>query len=49
VKEGLKITDFTIANVPARMAELGEDPLRGVLTDRPDLLGALERLRARVE
>jgi bifunctional non-homologous end joining protein LigD len=38
---------FTIRNVPARARRLRADPLRPVLTGAPDLLGALERLRAR--
>ena len=39
---------FTIRTVPARAEKLGADPLRPVLTDRPDLVRALERLRARM-
>ncbi|ABC80659.1 ATP dependent DNA ligase [Anaeromyxobacter dehalogenans 2CP-C] len=38
---------FTVRTVPARAARLGADPLRPVLTERPDLLRALARLRAR--
>jgi bifunctional non-homologous end joining protein LigD len=38
---------FTIRTVPARARRLGEDPLRPVLSGAPDLLAALERLRAR--
>ncbi len=38
---------FTIRSVPARLEELGEDVLAPVLTLRPDLVAALERLRAR--
>ncbi len=37
----------TIRSVPARLERLGEDPLRPVLSLRPDLVAALERLRAR--
>ncbi len=44
VTKKLKIADHTIANLPKRMAKLGEDPLRPVLELEPDLLGALERL-----
>jgi DNA primase len=40
--------DFTILDAPARMEALGEDPLRPVLELRPDLLGALERLLAKL-
>ena len=36
---------FTIASVPRRMRKRGEDPMRPVLTGRPDLLGALSLLR----
>jgi bifunctional non-homologous end joining protein LigD len=44
----LAITDYTIANMPARMKALkGGDPLAPVLTESPDLLSALERLMAR--
>ncbi len=38
---------FTVRTVPARARRLGEDPLLPVLGARPDLLAALERLRAR--
>jgi bifunctional non-homologous end joining protein LigD len=38
---------FTIRNVPARARRLRADPLLPVLTEAPDLLAALERLRAR--
>jgi len=38
---------FTIRTVPRRMARLGEDPLRPVLEQSPDLVGALARLAAR--
>jgi bifunctional non-homologous end joining protein LigD len=39
---------FTIKTAPARLAALGEDPLRGVLEARPDLAGALARLAERI-
>ena len=45
----LDIRKFTIANAPARMKRLKEDPLRAVLDLKPDLVSALERLHARVE
>jgi bifunctional non-homologous end joining protein LigD len=48
VRPGLAIRDFTIRTVPDRMAALGEDPLRPVLEDRPDLLAALGRLQDRL-
>jgi bifunctional non-homologous end joining protein LigD len=38
---------FTIRTVPSRARRLGEDPLLPVLSERPDLLAALERLRGR--
>ncbi len=39
---------FTIRNVPARARRLRADPLLPVLTEKPDLVAALERLRARM-
>ncbi len=36
---------FTIRTARARLEALGEDPVRPVLTERPDLLGALARLQ----
>jgi bifunctional non-homologous end joining protein LigD len=39
---------FTLRNAVRRVARLGEDPLRPVLEDRPDLLGVLGRLHALV-
>jgi DNA primase len=45
----LDIRKFTIANAPARMKKLKEDPLLAVLEAKPDLVRALERLHARVE
>ncbi len=45
----LSLADYTIENVPARMKALrGADPLAPVLSERPDLLSALEKLMARV-
>jgi bifunctional non-homologous end joining protein LigD len=43
VKPGLSIMDFTIANAPARMRERG-DPMRELLSVRPDLMSALSKL-----
>jgi bifunctional non-homologous end joining protein LigD len=40
---------FTIRTALARMEARGDDPVRIVLTERPDLLAALERLSAMVE
>lgn len=45
VTHDLRIEDHTIANMPERMERLGADPLRPVLDDEPDLLGALGRLQ----
>ena len=45
----LSLARFTIRTVPARMQELGEDPLRPVLDLAPDLVGALGRLKARLD
>ncbi len=39
---------FTLRNLPARMRRLGEDPLRPVLTLRPDLVAAIGRLQERM-
>src|SRR5437660_760906 len=44
----LDIRKFTIANAPARMKKLNDDPLRPVLDLKPDLITALERLNARL-
>jgi bifunctional non-homologous end joining protein LigD len=46
VNQRLDPRRFTIRSVPARMERLGQDPLRPVLSLRPDLLAAVERLRA---
>jgi len=48
VNRGLHIGRFTVQNLPRRMRRLGRDPLAGVLEERPDLLGALERLHERL-
>src|SRR5437870_10166144 len=45
----LDIRKFTIANAPARMKKLKDDPLRAVLEEKPDLVSALEKLHARLE
>ncbi len=44
VKPGLDLRDHNIRTVPERLKELKADPLRGVLTEQPDLLAALRRL-----
>ena len=46
VVPGLEASRFTIKNALARMERLGFDPVRPVLTERPDLVAALERLQA---
>ena len=48
VHSRLKIREHTLATVPARMEKLGHDPMRPVLTDKPDLMGALARLAERL-
>ena len=48
VDGGLDPSRFTIANALARAERLGDDPLRPVLTERPDLMAALERLKGRI-
>src|SRR5213594_1587262 len=45
----LDIRKFTIANAPARMKKLKDDPLWAVLEEKPDLVSALEKLHARLE
>jgi len=50
VGPGLRLADFTIRTVPERMAVLeGGDPIRPVLSKKPDLLEALGRLQERLE
>jgi bifunctional non-homologous end joining protein LigD len=48
VNEELDMRRFTIVTVPERMQKLKRDPLREVLEEKPDLAGALERLRSRL-
>jgi bifunctional non-homologous end joining protein LigD len=43
----LAIGDYTIANAPARMNRLGNDPARPVIELRPDLGAILQRLHER--
>ena len=45
----LSLASFTIKTLPARMEKLGEDPLRPVLDLAPDLVGALGKLKDRLE
>jgi bifunctional non-homologous end joining protein LigD len=49
VGPGLDPMQFTLKTVPPRLARLKKDPMIGVLTEAPDLLGALGRLEARVK
>ena len=44
VKPGLDLRDHNIRSLPERLKNLKTDPLRGVLTEQPDLLAALRRL-----
>ena len=48
VTRKLKLGRYTIANAPARMKRLGEDPMRQLLELRPDLTAVLHRLQERV-
>ncbi len=48
VTPSLDIGKYTITSMPRRMAQLKEDPFRGVLDERPDLIATLERLQARL-
>jgi bifunctional non-homologous end joining protein LigD len=47
----MKLTpqQFTIRNLPERLARRKDDPLRPVLEARPDLVGALARLAERID
>src|SRR5881296_2730758 len=47
VTSKLDIRKFTIANAPARMKKLQDDPLLPVLEAKPDLVSALARLQER--
>jgi bifunctional non-homologous end joining protein LigD len=44
----LDIRAFTIRTVPDRMGKLEQDPLLGVLDEKPDLVAALQRLQAKL-
>lgn len=44
VKPGLDLREHNIHTVPERLKRLKTDPLRAVLTEKPDLLAALRRL-----
>jgi len=48
VNARLSLGKFTIKTAPARIQKLGGDPLHGVLSEQPDLHGALERLQRRL-
>ncbi len=48
VRHGLTILDFTISSAPARMQDLGEDPMRPALHEKPDLPASLRRLQDRL-
>ena len=47
VNESLEIRAFTIRTMPERLANMSQDPLREVLTLKPNLLPALEKLAAK--
>jgi bifunctional non-homologous end joining protein LigD len=48
VHEGLDQRAFTIRTVPPRLERMGVDPIRPVLTERPDLQDALSQLLRRM-
>jgi bifunctional non-homologous end joining protein LigD len=48
VREGLTPRQFTITNAIPRLKSLDRDPLIGVLSEKPDLLGALSKLGERL-
>ncbi len=45
----LTATKFTIKNAPKRIGRMKQDPMRGVLTEKPDLPAVLDRLAQLVE
>jgi bifunctional non-homologous end joining protein LigD len=49
VRRGLDISRFTIASMPRRLRAMKRDPLAPLLEVDPDLVGALERLAARLD
>ncbi len=49
VKRGLAMERFTIATMPRRARALSEDPMLPVLTEEPDLVGALQKLHDLLE
>jgi len=48
VNSRLKIRKHSLATVPKRMKKQGHDPMRAVLSDKPDLMAALARLAERL-
>ena len=49
VNAKLELGDYTIRTVPPRLEKLKDDPLAGVLDDKPDLVQILARLAELVE
>ncbi|HEX9755614.1 MAG TPA: DNA ligase D [Gemmatimonadales bacterium] len=47
VRPGLESRDYTIRTAPARMERLGDDPMRPVLSEVPDLMAVLATLKER--
>ena len=49
VAPGLDPKRYNMRTVPERLARLKRDPMSGVLTEAPDLIGALTRLESRMK
>ena len=48
VGEALDPAAFTIRTMPRRLARLRRDPALPVLAEKPDILGALEKLKRKI-
>jgi bifunctional non-homologous end joining protein LigD len=49
VHEGLDPSRFTVRTLPERLRDGADDPLRPVLSERPDLVSAIGRLQERLD
>ena len=49
VRRSLNIRKYTLATAPQYLRKRGEDPMIGVLDEKPDLLQAMTRLEARIQ